>query len=54
MEITKETVKALVDEMKADGTQLEEIEEVFKTSLKAKTIDVDIYSMAMEAIYGEE
>lgn len=54
MEITKETVRALVDEMKADGTQLEEIEELFKASLKAKSIDVDIYCAAMECIYEEE
>ena len=51
MKITKETVKAVVEEMKQNGVELEEIENNFKDALKVKMIDVDIYSMAMEEIY---
>lgn len=50
MEITKATVKAVVNEMKATKA-LEEIEQYFKDALKYKLIDIDIYCSAMEEIY---
>lgn len=51
MKITRETVNAVVEEMKQKGQGEEEIEEYFKDALRFKTIDIDIYSMAMEKIY---
>jgi hypothetical protein len=50
MEITKATVKAVVNEMKATKS-LEEIEQYFKDALKFKLINIDIYYNAMEEIY---
>lgn len=51
MKITKETVNAVVEEMRHQGKGQEEIEQYFKDALKFKMINVDIYSMAMEEIY---
>jgi predicted small metal-binding protein len=50
MEITKETVKAVVEEMKRKNN-LEEIENEFKNALKFRLIDLDTYCEAMEEIY---
>lgn len=51
--ITKETVKKVVDDMKALDYRLPEIEAIFKVALKEKIIDVDTYFNAMQQIYGE-
>lgn len=51
MKITKETVVAVVTEMKATGKPEQEIENNFKAALKNGLVDVDIYCMAMEEIY---
>lgn len=51
MKITKETVKATVSSMKADGKTNQEIEDNFKAALKTRTITLDTYCTAMEEIY---
>lgn len=51
MKITKETVKAVAAEMKANGSSAQEIEDNFKAALKAQLISIDVYCMAMEEIY---
>jgi len=42
VQITKETVKAVVAAMKAEGKQAQEIENNFKAALKAKLVGVDV------------
>ena len=51
---TKEAVKKVVDDMKASGFSLQEIEDNFKSALKAKSIDVNTYFNAMQEIYRED
>ena len=51
MKITKETVKAVVSGMFADGKSAQEIENNFKAALKSRLINVAIFSLAMEEIY---
>lgn len=52
MNITKGTVKAVIQDMKSNGNPVQEIENDFKSALKAKLINLDVYCMAMEEIYA--
>lgn len=52
-EITKDTIKAVVDERKANGESLLSIENEFVDALRFKFIDVDTYCAAMEIIYAD-
>ena len=49
--ITKEAVKAVIEQKKNDGIECEEIEKEFAAALKFKLINIDIYALAMEEIY---
>ena len=51
MTITKETVDAVIEIMRANHNSNQDIEDNFKAALKQKLIDIDIYYMAMEKIY---
>lgn len=51
MKITKETVKATVASMKAEGKTSQEIENDFKAALKIRAISLDTYCAAMDEIY---
>lgn len=54
MAITKEIVRKYVRELKEAGYPDEQIEDLFKASLKVELINVDLYCAAMDEIYGEE
>lgn len=54
MKITKETVNQLVNQLKTQGVNDDDIYDLFTTSLKQKTITLDVWSMAIEAIYGND
>lgn len=48
MEITKKTIKAVIQSMKSSGASAQDIEDNFKAALKAQLITLDVYCMAME------
>ena len=50
MTLTKEIIRATVTDMKQTKSN-EEIESYFKSALKIKSITLDNYCTAMEAIY---
>ena len=50
MKITKDVIRATVTDMKQTKSN-EEIESFFKSALKIKSITLDNYCTAMEAIY---
>ena len=54
MKITKETVSQLVNQLKTQGVNDDDIYDLFTTSLKQKTITLDVWSMAIDAIYGND
>ena len=51
MKLTKETILATVADLKQTKSQ-QEIENYFKAALKIRTITLDNYCAAMEAIYN--
>ena len=51
MKLTKETILATVADLKQTKSQ-QEIENYFKAALKIRTITLDNYCTAMEAIYN--
>ena len=51
MKLTKETILATVADLKQTKRQ-QEIENYFKAALKIRTITLDNYCTAMEAIYN--
>ena len=51
MKLTKETILATVADLKQTKSQ-QEIEDYFKAALKIRTITLDNYCAAMEAIYN--
>ena len=54
MKVLKDALKTLIVNEKFIGKTKQEIEDGIKAMLKAKMIDVDDYSNAMEIIYGDE
>lgn len=50
--ITKSTVAETVSSLRSEGKSNQEIEDEFKAALKARLITVDVYSVAMNEIYG--
>lgn len=53
MKLTKEVINTWVINNLFIGRSRQEIEDDFKQMLKAKLIDIDDYSNAMESIYEE-
>ena len=51
MKLTKEIIRATVADLKQTKSQ-QEIEDYFKAALKIRTITLDNYCTAMEAIYN--
>ena len=51
MKLTKEIIRATVADLKQTKSQ-QEIEDYFKAALKIRTITLDNYCAAMEAIYN--
>lgn len=50
MAITKEMIKDIINDMRAQGKPDSEIEEMFKNALTQRTISLDMYFVAVEEI----